>query len=392
MRVLILHSRYRSGDASGENRVVQDEVRLLRDAGHAVVVWAPSPDVDSPADRIRTAASAVWSGEASGRVARSVREQRIDVVHAHNLFPRLSPAVLRSARRAGAAVVMTLHNYRLLCLPASLYRDGEICERCLGRVPWRGVAYRCYRGSAAGSAVLATSLLAHRAVGSFDLVDRFLAVSGLVRDRHRRGGLDERRILVRPNFAWPTGVRDGPGGDFVFLGRLAPEKGVDVLLRAWRRLGGSRRLLVVGDGPERPDLAAAAPPGVEFLGSLPAERIPPILEQARAVLVPSRWLEPAVPKVVLEAYAAGVPVVASDTGALPEGVVPEVSGFLVGRDDVDGWARAVRELDDDAASRRLGAGARSLWEERYAPGHALRSLEHAYREAIAAGRSGVVGA
>ncbi|MDP9233048.1 MAG: glycosyltransferase, partial [Actinomycetota bacterium] len=211
MRVLLLHSRYLSGPASGENRVLEDETRLLREAGHDVGVWAPEPEVGGSVATARAGASAIWSRGAARHVRDLVRRRRIDVVHVHNLFPTLSPAVLRAARAAGAAVVVTLHNYRLMCLPANFLRDGRPCEDCLGRFPWPGVVHRCYRGSALGSATLAASLGVHRRAGTFDAVSRFLAVSEFVRVKHVQGGIDPERIRIKPNFTRPTERRTGAG-------------------------------------------------------------------------------------------------------------------------------------------------------------------------------------
>ena len=235
MRVLILHSRYLSGTTSGENRVVEDEARLLRDAGHDVLVWAPSPSELGVAGRVRAGASALWSARAVEKVRRLIGRHQPQVVHCHNLFPMLSPAVIRAAA-AEAPVVATLHNFRLLCLPATFVRDGEPCEDCLGHLPWRGVRYRCYRGSRLGSGALAGSLGLHRALGTFDDVRRFLAVSDFVRAKHVEAGFPPEQIKVKPNFSWPLPRREGPGEYFLYLGRLSPEKGVPTLLEAWRGL------------------------------------------------------------------------------------------------------------------------------------------------------------
>src|SRR5207249_4630006 len=130
VRVLILHSRYLSGPASGENRVVEDESKLLADAGHDVRVWAPEPDISGGLGQVRAGASAVWSSRATRTVSSMVRTGGVEVVHVHNVFPILSPAVLRAARSAVAAVIMNLHNYRMMCLPGSFLRDGRLCEEC----------------------------------------------------------------------------------------------------------------------------------------------------------------------------------------------------------------------------------------------------------------------
>jgi glycosyltransferase involved in cell wall biosynthesis len=379
MRVLILHSRYLSGPASGENRVAEDEARLLREAGHAVQVWFPAPDLRDRLAVLRTGISAVWSDFAVAHVRKLIRRHHPDVVHVHNLFPMLSPAVLRSAEAEGAAVVATLHNYRLMCLPANFLRDGQVCELCLGKIPWPGVAYRCYRGSALGSGALATSLVMHRQLGSFDRVRRFLAVSQFVRQKHIEGGLSPDRIRVKPNFAWPAPRRKGPGEYFLYLGRLAPEKGVATLLRSADDL--RERLVIVGDGPQAGLLRRQAPATVEFTGEISPDEVPGILSRARALLVPSLWYE-AAPRGIVEAYASGVPVIASRIGALPEVVEQGVTGILADPGSPEAWTEAMAGLVEDRESERLGEGAFRAWSERYRPQHGLRALEAAYQEAL----------
>ncbi len=381
MRILILHSRY-LGPVSGETMVAEDEAKLLRGAGHQVHMWAPSPEVAGPTGKVRAAVSAVWSTSATARVKRLIRAHRIDVVHVHNLFPALSPAVLRAARSQGAAAVITLHNYRLMCLPATFLRDGKVCEACLGRLPWRGVVYRCYRDSRPASAALAASLGVHRSVGTFDRVNRFIAVSRFVRDKHVEAGFPPDRFLVKPNFSWPATRREGPGDYFLVLGRLHPEKGVATLIEAWAEHGAPGRLVVAGSGTEEPRLRAQASGRVEFLGEVSPSGVPALVKGARAVFVPSLWYE-AAPRGIVEAYAAGVPVVASRVGALPESVEEGVSGFLAAPGDPLAWAHAAEQLQDDSEALRLGEGAWRLWRDRYSPERGLANLESAYRAAMA---------
>ena len=257
MRILILHSTYLSGWTSGENSVVRDEERVLKEAGHDVASWTPSPGPD--VSHARLGARTIWSPAALSHVRNEIESHRPEIVHVHNLYPMLSPAVLRVGRHEGPRVVMTLHNYRMLCLPATCFRDGEICERCVGRVPWRGVAYRCYRGSALGSAALATSLTVHRSLRTLEHVSRFLAVSNFVRDKHVEAGFAPQRVLVKPNFSWPRARRQGAGEYFLYAGRLTPEKDVALLVDAWRAT--NTPAVVVGDGPQSDALRRWPPMG-----------------------------------------------------------------------------------------------------------------------------------
>jgi glycosyltransferase involved in cell wall biosynthesis len=380
VRILVLHSRYLSGVASGENRVVEDEIRLLREAGHDVAAWTPS--VPTNPGRVALALSglrAVWSEDAAARVKQLLRQEPpIDVVHVHNLFPTLSPSVLQAATTEGVKVVLTLHNYRLLCLPATLLRDGHPCEDCIGRTPWPGVLHRCYRSSSPASAALASSLTLHRTLGTFRRIGLYLAVSEFVRRKHIEGGFSSGRIRVKPNFAWPTRRRIGPGEHFLYLGRLSPEKGLRRLLQAWSDLDAP--LLIAGDGPDRSHLERLAPDRVRFLGLVPPSKAEQLVRGARALILPSTCYEGA-PRTIPEAYASGVSVIASRSGGLPESVVDEGSGLLVPPEDAGALREAAVRLLDDDTSIRLGEGGFRLWQERHTPQLALGLLEQAYGRA-----------
>ena len=277
--------------------------------------------------------------------------------------------------------MVTLHNYRLLCLPATFLRNGTACERCLGRLPWRGVRHRCYRGSRGASSALAASLALHRAIGTFDRVALFLAVSRLVRDKHVEGGIAPQRIRVKPNFVWPYQRREGAGDYFLFAGRLSPERDVGPLLSASSDV--PARLVVAGEGPESEPLRALAPPNVSFRGPVAVEDMPSLFARARALVFPTRARE-GCPRAILEAFAAGVPILASDVGSVPELVEHGVTGLLLpslARVDV---ADAVRRLLDDRAAEQLaGEAAWRRWRDRHSPERGLAELEAAY-EAVGA--------
>jgi glycosyltransferase involved in cell wall biosynthesis len=379
MRVLVLHSRYRSGSASGENRVVDDEARLLAEGGHEVEVFDPSPGDPSGVELLRTGARVVWARGAAGEVRDRIRRFRPDVVHVHNLFPALSPAVLRAVK-GRAPLVMTLHNYRLHCLPAVFLRDGRVCEDCLGRTPWPGIIHRCYQGSMPASLALASSLVLHRRLGTFDGVDLYLAISDFVRTKNVEGGLPGDRVVVKPHFVWGGEVREGPGEYFLFLGRLAPEKGVATVVEAFRGL--DTKLLVVGNGPESRILRRDATPNVEFVPTVPPQAARGLIRSARAILAPSLSHEGA-GRVILEAYASGVPAIASRAGGLPEVVKDSETGLLLPPGDADAWRGAAERLLDDRVSVRMGLAARSLWQRSYDPRSGLTRLEQAYRSLVA---------
>jgi len=376
MRILVLHSRYLSGALSGENSVVDDECALLRSAGHDVRLYAPSV---RPSRRgASLAIDAVWNRSEVGAVREHLRGIRPDVVHVHSMFPALSPAVLL-ALPDSTPVVMTLHNFRYSCLPATFFRDGRTCEDCLGKLPVRGVLHGCYRGSWAASAALATSLGLHRALESWERVRLFLAVSAFVRSKHVQAGLSPEKIRVKPNFAHAVARRQGPGEYLLALGRLTPEKGFDTVVAAAREDG--QRLLVVGDGPARKDLQTMAGPNTTFVGPVGRERVPELLRGARALVFPSRCYEGS-PRAILEAFAAGVGAIASRIGGVAELLRDPAAGVLPPPDDNTAWISALSHFRDDSVATRAGEAAHELWRTHFSPATALRDLESAYEAVL----------
>ena len=218
----------------------------------------------------------------------------------------------------------------------------------------------------------------HKVIRTYQNIHLYIAISDFVRRKHVEGGLSIEKIVVKPHFAWAVEQRRGPGEYFMYLGRLVPEKGVSTLVDVWRQV--NARLLIVGDGPEASRLRAAAPRNVEFRGVVQPGELPALLRGARALLIPSIWHE-AAGKVVLEAYAAGVPVLVSRAGGLPEVVLNEVTGLVLPPTDPLAWIQAVDRLLDDSESERMGRSAWELWSERFSPDQGLVSLESAYRRA-----------
>lgn len=385
MRVLVVHNRYRSSMPSGENNVVDAEVELLRSGGVDVHTFIRSSDeiTAMPVRRRLGVISSPFNGTATSTDLRSTLDRlRPDIVHLHNPYPLVSPVVIDEARHRGAAVVATLHNFRLACMNGLLFRDGKVCTDCEGtRVPWPGVLHSCYRDSRAQSTLMAAALVRNRA--RWDGVSRFLAVSPFVAERARGWGLDDRRIVVKPNATADTGVADGSGSGYLFAGRLSREKGVDLLLDAWvgSGLDGSERLVVVGDGPMRAEVErrAATMRSVTVVGQQSSEQVRRWRAETAVAVFPSVWFETM--SSAPESFAAGRPVVSTSMGALGD-VVDDAVGWSAAP-SVQGVAAALRSSVDQGERRRRGAGARQRFVERFAPDVVLRQQREIYDEAIA---------
>lgn len=385
MRILIVHNRYRSAQPSGENLAVDRQLELLTAAGHEVATYERSSDEIQHyglGEKLLVPGRVVWSQRSRREVTRALEQHRPDVVHVHNTFPLISPSILEPCARASALVV-TLHNYRLVCPEAQLFRDGSPCELCVGRVPWPSVVHGCYRGSRVSTAPLALAVGAHRATRVWTRhVPVLIALSEFARDRLIAGGLGPDQLAVLPNFSpRPQRRRLGPGSHFLFLGRLSPEKAPELVLEAWRPELGT--LLVAGDGPLRQRVSSAAArhgDSVRVLGLQSPARAMELLADARALIVASRVYE-ACPLVIAEALACGVPVIAPAHGAFAEMVEDRSTGRLFAPGRAAELTTCLRELRDDATSIRMGRDAEIVYERRFSPQRHLEQLLEVYDRA-----------
>lgn len=380
MRIAIFHNRYR--ERGGEDTAVDGEAELLEKGGHTVVrcIADNREELSSALGALRTALRARRNPASAARVAELAREAPIDVAHVHNFFPVLSPAVHEALSARGVAVVQTLHNYRLVCANGNLLREGRLCEECVPRGPWHAVRYGCYRGSRAQTLVWADAIAHHRARDTWRrCVDRFVAPTAFAARKLLAAGLPHDRIEVLPYVLADPGEPAPPGRGAVFVGRLAPDKGVDLLLDAWRDQRGAP-LTIVGSGPAEAALRARARgiPGVRFLGALARDGVVRALRDAAFAVVPSRWYEIS-PFAAIEALACARPVVAWRGGALAELVGDGRSGVLFDALDPGSVSRAcARLLGDAELVRRLGAGAREDYLDRHAPAAGLALRERLY--------------
>jgi glycosyltransferase involved in cell wall biosynthesis len=371
VNVLLLHNRYR--EPGGEERSVAEIAALLRSRGHEVTLLErSSASLDGTRGRMRAGAAIVRGGLDPAEVEQAVKRTGAQIVHAHNLNPLLGPRALAAARGAGARTVMHLHNYRLVCAIAINYRDGALCTRCHGRNTWPGVRLRC-RGSFTEASAYGAGLALHQRamVGN---VDRFVVPSAFAKVRLEALGVRLGPAAVLHNFLPSSQFAPAPGGgdEFaLYAGRLVEEKGADVAIEAASRAGVP--LAIAGGGPQEVGLralAARAGAPVRFLGHLSAAELAEVRARAAFCVLPSRWDEPC-PYSAIEAMAAGLPVLASAVGGLPEMVGAE---HVLPAGSAEAWAAGMQALWNDPGRRReAGAAARAralelFGEERFYSG------------------------
>lgn len=381
MRIVQVHSRYI--ERGGEEVAVEAEAALLRARGHQVVqLYAENRDL---LDRSKWSqgVGTVWNAASRSWLSRNLADIKPDVVHFHNTFPALSPAVLYAVPRH-TRVIQTLHNYRLLCVSGMLMRAGRPCELCVGNLPWRGVMYRCYRDSTLASSAVAAMITTHRVLGSWNRVDTFIALSAFAARTLIRGGLPVDRMVVKPNHLEPDpGIGRHTGENYLFVGRLSEQKGVRTLLDAWRLLRERPPLTIIGQGELEAEVreAAAAMPEVSWLGGQPRNRVLDEMKNARALVFPSLSYEVS-PFTVVEAFATGLPVLASGLENVAEIVGQNNAGRLFQCGTAADLARCVSEIEREPNTwLALGAEARRRFEQHYTGDAAYAALIGAYTRA-----------
>ena len=378
LRVLVVHNAYQQ--KGGEDSVVESEMAMLRSQGNQVAFYSRHND-DIPRMRpLALVAQTLWSSRSETEIKRFIADFRPEVIHVHNTFPLISPSLYWAANAAGVPVVQTLHNFRFFCQQAMFQRDKNICEDCLGKLPWRGVVRGCYRDSVAQSAVLGGMLALHRGLGTYrHKVTRYIALNEFCRTKFIEGGLSGKRIVVKPNFvdypAPPVQERSG----FLFVGRLSAEKGIATLAQA-AGLVPNVMLRVAGSGPEQHLLKGIT--NVRLIGSVANREISHEMHAASALLMPSIWYEN-FPRTLVEAFASGLPVIASRMGAMAELVEEGKTGLLFTPGSATdlatkmAWAEANPE-----AMRQMGKRARLEYEAKYTPERNYEQLMAIYGAAI----------
>jgi glycosyltransferase involved in cell wall biosynthesis len=384
MNILVVHNRY--AFAGGEDVACATEVEMLRMHGHNVVVYTQDNRLIDSKRRWATGIRSVWSAADHAAVRQLISKNKLELMSVHNFFPLVSPSIYYAARAEGIPVVQTLHNYRLLCPAATFLRDGKICEDCLGKaIPWPALVHKCYRGSLIQTGAVVGMISAHKMLGTWrSLVDSYIALTPFMRDKFVAGGFPAERIVVKPNSVEDTGVGSGHEDNFLLVGRLSEEKGIAVLLRAWKTAKTSRKLKIVGTGPDEMNLRAMAAglPNIEFLGQVSAERVRAEMAGAAALVFPSIWYE-GLSRVVIEAFSKGTPIIASDLGPIPTIVRDERAGvlFRVG-DSTDLAAKLAAFPPPGQALAELRGFSREEFERSYSDEVVYQELIKIYRSAI----------
>ena len=385
MKILLIHNYYQQ--PGGEDQVFATEAALLEANGHTVIRYTAHNNQVAEMNQLSLVQATFWNKAVYQELRALIRRERPQVAHFHNTFPLISPAAYYAAKAEGVAVVQTLHNYRLLCPSQGgiFLRQGEVCEDCLGKfVPWSGIVHSCYRNSKAGTTVHAIMLSWHRAMQTWTkMVDVYIALTEFAQQKFIQGGLPEAKMVIKPNFVYPDpNPGMGQGGYALFVGRLASEKGINTLLAAWEQLGNGVPLKIVGDGPlaVQVDQATQRLPEIEWLGQLPKTQVLALMQSAQILLFPSLWYE-GFPMVIAEAFAVGLPVVASNLGSMSSLIDPGRTGlhFCPGNPE-DLAAQVEWVLTHPTALTQMRQESRAEFEAKYTAAQNYQILMEIYQQ------------
>ena len=384
MRILQVHNYYQQ--PGGEDQVVATEALFLRARGHEVGQYTMHNDEIDGAGRLQLAGKTMWNQRAYTELRATLRNTGSAVMHVHNTVPLISPAAYYAARKEKIPVVQTLHNYRLLCPAATMYRDGKVCSLCVNKaVAWPAVTNACYRGSAGASGVLAGMLMAHRVMGTWaNQVTKYVALTEFAREQFIRGGLPAEKIVVKPNcLAADPGAGEGGGRYALFVGRISPEKGVKTLLEAWRLLGNAIPLKIAGTGPAASELRSqySELTSVEWLGRMAHSEVVKLMQGATMLVFPSEWYE-CLPMTIVEAYAVGLPVIGSNLGSTGTLIRDGETGLLFRPTDAADLATKIEwAWTHDREMKTMRRAARAEFESRYTADANYQQLLRVYEMA-----------
>jgi glycosyltransferase involved in cell wall biosynthesis len=396
LKILLVHNYYGSSAPSGENTVYLAERDLLQRRGHQVIEFTRHSDEIRNrgfSGTVKGALATPWNPFALQKLVDLLNVEQPDVMHAHNTFPLLSPAVFRAARGMKTATVLTLHNYRIFCAAGIPMRNGTPCTECLDKnsvIP--SLRYGCYRNSRLATLPLSFMIAFHRQMGTWHKdVDAFIPLTDFQRDKMADAGLPIEQMHTKPHF-YPDPPEPLPwekhNPKVVFVGRLGPEKGLHVLVDAWKEWGNGAPLLeLIGDGPERMKLKAQINRSglndkIRFFGQLPFPQTQEKMARASLLVLPSLCYE-GFPMVIREAFALGVPVAASRLGSLPHLVEDGQNGVLFEPGNTKDLLRLLQKLwRQPDKLPAMGRKARVDFEEKYTAAVNYEILMEIYQAAI----------
>lgn len=386
MKVLFIHNTYKH--AGGEDVAVSQEIKLLRSSGHEVeLVSFHNQPGSSIISKIKFAFSALYNFYSYEKLKKKIEFFKPDIAHVHNFFFEASPSIFFILKKKKIPVVLTLHNYRLVCANALLLRKNAPCELCVGKTfPLDGVKYRCYHSSVVESTIVTSISSVHKILATWtNKVDKYIALTEFSKDILQNSSLNlkKNKISVKPNFVFDNEFRKQERENFfLFVGRISPEKGIHILLEIFANNPGIQ-LVIIGDGPEKEILQKMylEYKNILFAGYKGKNEVLLYMKRAKALVFPSIWYE-GLPFTIIEAFSTGTPVIASRLGSMAELITHNYNGFLFNIKDLLSLQSILLNFEQFAQKYNIYNNSRQTYLEKYTPEKNLSIILSIYNEAI----------
>lgn len=388
MRILLVHNKYKQ--PGGENVVFESEGELLSSNGHLVEqLIFDNSTINTFLDKLLSGLKVIYNPVSARKLREKIQDFGPDIIHVHNFLPLVSPSIFFAAKKSGIPTILTLHNYRLICPSATLVFKGKIYERSIQSVfSIDAVLKGVYRNSKLQTAAVAFMVAFHNLIGTWrNKVDFYIALSQFAKEKFKTSALaiPEERLVVKPNFVPDFGAGlSERNDDFLFVGRLVEEKGIQVLLKASKIL--QFNLTIIGDGPLRKLVIdeVAGNPNICYLGFQDKKNIASHMKKCKALIFPSIWYE-GFPLTILEAFSTSTLVIASNLGAMAEIIQDRVNGLLFDAGDEIALANKIVEVDAEPYwAKQLADNARLSYLSNYTPEKNYGLLMGIYSNALAA--------
>ncbi|KAA3617057.1 MAG: glycosyltransferase [Calditrichaeota bacterium] len=380
MKILLVHNRYKL--AGGEDTVFKNELELLESKGNQVRQFIKdNKEIDnySISEKVSLIGKTTYSRNSYLEIAKIFKDYKPDVCHIHNFFPLISPSIFSACQDNKIPVIQTLHNYRLICPGAYLYRDGHICEECSENGIYKSVKYGCYRESKLQTYTVARMIQKNSEYSTWNTkIDGYITLTNFAKQKFIQNNFPKNKIYKKSNFLFEDpGVSKRNVSGFIFVGRLDETKGLDVLIQA-SRINNNFKINIAGDGPLKPKF----PKDINYLGLLNKEGVHENIKTSLALIFPSVWYE-GMPMTIIEAFACGRPVIASNLGAMAEMIEDGKTGLLFEPGNAKDLANKMQwAMDNKDKMAEMGKNARKEFEEKYTAEKNYERLMEIYRAAI----------
>lgn len=392
MKILLIHNKYQH--QGGEDVVFKAEYDLLINRKHVVQKLIFNNNVISSfKDKILSGIFAIYNPRSAKLLEKKIKTFEPDVIHVHNFFFIASPSVFYVANKLNVPIVMTIHNYRLICPSALLFRKNQVCEKCINKVfAIDGIIHGCYRNSKIQTSVIACMNLIHiKRKTWLTKVDQYIALTYFAKYKilYSSLNLQEHQVTVKPNFVEDCGYDYSKEDYFLFIGRLSDEKGIDLLLKVFSK--NNKKLLVIGSGPLEGSVKKTAKnnQNIIYLGYKDKDFIMKKIKKAKALLCSSIWYE-GMPMVILESFSAATPVIVPNIGGPNEMVNDGYNGLIYKVNNENDLMEKIKLIDTDSElNRNLCVGARKDYENKYTSEKNYEFLMNIYYGVISAKRQGV---